>query len=105
MVRTIILAAGSRQLAELVKTIAVMDGCGLKSGLGPQKALAGTIGGLLDEITGAAAKLEKTLAKEKNGVAVVEALAELRKLVDVLEKQMDDDLWPLPKYREMLFIN
>ena len=82
-----------------------MDGCGLKSGAASQKALAETIGGLLDGITAAAAKLEKTLAKEKNGVAVVDALAELRKLVDVLEKQMDDDLWPLPKYREMLFIN
>lgn len=31
--------------------------------------------------------------------------AELCKLVDTLEKQVDDDLWPLPKYREMLFIN
>ena len=105
MVRTIILAAGSRQLAELVKTIAVMDGCGLKSGLAAQKALAETIGGLLDGISSAATELEKTLAKEKNGVAIVEALSRLRKLVDVLEKQMDDDLWPLPKYREMLFIN
>ena len=105
MVRTIILAAGSRQLSELVKTIAVMDGCGLKSGLASQKDLAERIGKLLDGITAAAAKLEKVLAKDENGVGVADALCELRKLVDTLEKQVDDDLWPLPKYREMLFIN
>ena len=32
------------------------------------------------------------------------ALAELRRLVDRLEKLVDDELWPLPKYRELLFI-
>jgi len=29
---------------------------------------------------------------------------ELRKLVDELETIMDDELWPMPKYWEMLFI-
>ena len=28
----------------------------------------------------------------------------LRASVDKLESIIDDDLWPLPKYREMLFI-
>ncbi len=28
----------------------------------------------------------------------------LRTEVDALEEQVDDDLWPLPKYREMLFV-
>ena len=70
-----------------------------------QKDLAERIGKLLDGITAAAAKLEKVLAKDENGVGVADALCELRKLVETLEKQVDDDLWPLPKYREMLFIN
>jgi glutamine synthetase len=30
--------------------------------------------------------------------------AELRKHGDKLETQIADDLWPLPTYREMLFI-
>lgn len=30
-------------------------------------------------------------------------MAELRKSVDALELQVDDDLWPMPKYRELLF--
>ena len=33
-----------------------------------------------------------------------DAQAALRQVVDRLEKLVDDELWPLPKYREMLFI-
>ncbi len=36
---------------------------------------------------------------------VVPAMARLREAVDTLEACVDDDLWPLPKYREMLFIH
>ena len=35
---------------------------------------------------------------------IVDAIAALRKEVDSLEKLVSDELWPLPKYREMLFI-
>ncbi len=35
---------------------------------------------------------------------ILEAMAELREVVDRLEKIVSDTLWPLPKYREMLFI-
>jgi glutamine synthetase len=33
------------------------------------------------------------------------AMEELRAVVDELEGQIDDQLWPLPKYREILFLN
>ena len=36
--------------------------------------------------------------------AVIPAMVELRKLGDKLETVVADDLWPLPTYREMLFI-
>ena len=32
------------------------------------------------------------------------AMEDLRKTVDRLEHLVDDTKWPLPKYREMLFI-
>jgi glutamine synthetase len=35
---------------------------------------------------------------------VMPAMAELRTHADALESQVDDALWPLPKYREMLFL-
>jgi glutamine synthetase type III len=33
-----------------------------------------------------------------------QATADLRRTVDALEYLVDDSRWPLPKYREMLFI-
>ena len=36
---------------------------------------------------------------------VVSLMEEIRKHVDDLEMVVDDELWTLPKYREMLFIH
>jgi glutamine synthetase len=36
--------------------------------------------------------------------AVIEAMDAVRKIADKLEKVVPDDLWPLPKYSEVLFI-
>ena len=71
--------------------------------------------GLLSDIKGRADELdaareyaescesafEKALAAEK----VAGILQELRKGIDSLEEITDNDLWPLPKYRELLFIS
>ena len=35
---------------------------------------------------------------------VIPAMTTVRSVVDKLEKVLPDDLWPLPRYREMLFI-
>ncbi len=37
--------------------------------------------------------------------AIAESLAAIRRPIDRLEQIVDNDLWPLPKYRELLFIN
>ena len=36
--------------------------------------------------------------------SVLPAMNELRKSSDKIESTISDDLWPLPTYREMLFI-
>ena len=36
---------------------------------------------------------------------MVSKMDALRKAVDALELQIDDDLWPFPKYRELLYIS
>ena len=105
MTRTIILPAGSKQLSELAKTIAVMTGTDLKAGLASQKAQAETLGKLLDSIDAECGRLEKALSLKDGSAKIVDSMAALRKSVDLLEKNVDDELWPLPKYREMLFIN
>lgn len=44
---------------------------------------------------------EKALAYHE----IAESLFKLRKSIDKLEEIVDNDMWPLPKYRELLFIN
>ncbi len=44
---------------------------------------------------------EKALAYHE----IAESLFPIRKSIDQLEELTDNDLWPLPKYREILFIN
>ena len=44
---------------------------------------------------------EKALAYHE----IAESLFAIRKSIDKLEEICDNDLWPLPKYREILFIN
>ena len=36
--------------------------------------------------------------------SVMDAMAAVRDVADRLEKVVPDDLWPLPKYSEVLFI-
>lgn len=43
--------------------------------------------------------------KAKAYYQIAESLFGIRSLVDTLEEIVDNDLWPLPKYRELLFIN
>ena len=44
---------------------------------------------------------EKAIAYHDN---VVPAMERIRQHIDKLELMVDDEMWPLPKYREMLFI-
>jgi glutamine synthetase len=36
---------------------------------------------------------------------IAESLIPIRTAIDSLEELTDNDIWPLPKYREILFIN
>jgi glutamine synthetase len=81
----------------------------------PQIEAATQIGKLIKELQRQRAALEKVMAKADALHDKPEALAELlthqaadsmagvRAACDALELAVDDDCWPLPKYREMLF--
>ena len=74
------------------------------------RSLSGTIG----DFQTATAKLDKALAHHADGDLlaharhsrdhILPAMNEVRSLGDKLETMVADDLWPLPTYREMLFI-
>lgn len=63
---------------------------------------------LVDAMTEVRAKANHTADERERAVlfhdTVVPMMEEIRELVDALELIVDDELWTLPKYREMLFI-
>ena len=93
----------SEQLLHLAKTLKVARETGVKAGAAAVAKNAKRLGGCYAELDAAIENL--TLAVEENEMpAIVEAMAKLRVAVDALECLVDDAKWPLPKYREMLFI-
>ena len=101
IVRTMLLPAAVRHLNELKA-----------SGL---EELIGEVEPLVKELHFALVKLEDANLKDNqpDGAmkwatymrdTVVPAMEDVRQVADRLEKLVADDLWPLPKYSEMLFI-
>ena len=75
---------------------------GLKAGLRGLGALSQKLGAGLDDLHVKCEKLEKAI--EKGSGETIAAMDDLRKTVDRLELLVDDGRWPMPKYRQMLFI-
>jgi glutamine synthetase len=110
--KTMILPAAMRYQRELGESISAAKsaGAGTPAGLETFSTLVSSINDFQRSISA----LEKALGHHNDGDAyahakymrdnVVTAMAELRKNGDKLETMVADDLWPLPTYREMLFI-
>ena len=49
--------------------------------------------------------IENEYEKARAYHEITEALFDLRKPIDKLEELVDNNTWPLPKYRELLFIS
>ena len=101
--RSMILPVVADSYSKLASTIGKAAENGLKNGVGGLRDSAENIGKGLDSITAGCAKLQKAIASE-NHKKIIPAMNELRETVDALELVVDDAAWPLPKYREMLFI-
>ena len=101
LTRTVIMPAASMELRNLFQTI--KDAGSIKVALRSLTKTATTIASLLDAIDDKAEVLEGLIGR-KDSVGMVSAMQELRKEVDDLERIVADSSWPLPKYRELLFI-
>ena len=74
----------------------------LNQGFPGVDAYVKSLGEGVKNLSGAIATMEESLNGLHEGI--LDAMAALRKVVDGLEKVVPDEMWPLPKYREMLFI-
>ena len=108
--KTMILPAGYRYQGELVNTASKLKNLGQSVHMGTLEKLTILVGDLERKIEA----LEKVLGH--HGAAdlraevkhfrdeAVPAMVALREVADQIESILPDDLWPLPTYREMLFI-
>ncbi len=62
------------------------------------------VGALVNDLGKTNDALEKLLAANAEPREKLAMLGDLRTIVDKLELEIDDGLWPLPKYSEMLFV-
>ncbi len=113
MVDTIVLPAAFSYAGALASAASHAKSAGVKSI--PQVAAANEIGELITALRAGqetlAAAIEKAegmhdeLPKQAKFLTSTgaDAMAEVRAASDALELKVSDELWPLPKYREMLF--
>ena len=108
--RTLILPAGYRYQGELVDTASKLKVLGQPVHMGTLEKLTGLVGDLEKRIEGLEKALSHHGASDLRGEVkhfhtdVIPAMLSLRETADQIETIIPDDLWPLPTYREMLFI-
>ncbi|MDO4948203.1 MAG: glutamine synthetase III [Fibrobacter sp.] len=98
MAKSIVLPQVVKAYSEALKVNEMAINQGLVSVDSYAKELAEGYKALVEEI----AVMEKAIAGKHQ--LKLEAMVSLRKVVDKLEGIISDEQWPLPKYREMLFI-
>ena len=93
----------AEQVRQLAKTVKALKESGVTAGL---EALTKNLQHLGESYATLDVRIEdlaQAVADSSMG-AIVDEMARLRSVVDELECLVDDAKWPLPKYREMLFI-
>jgi len=108
--KTLIIPATTRYQTELATNVSALKAAGVTA----DTTLLTKISGLLTDLNGAVAGLEKAAAH--HGAAslleeakyfrdgILPAQLKVREVADQLEGLVADDIWPLPTYQEMLFI-
>ena len=109
MAKTIVYPVAITYQTELADNIATLKAVGIDGNTSVLDKVSGLVNGLLDAI----AALEAAKTKEHDGPeagcnwcrdGIIPAMEALRAVVDGLEGEVADELWPLPTYQEMLFI-
>jgi glutamine synthetase len=100
--RSMILPVVTKEYNNTLQALKLSGDTGVTEGSAALKKTAVALGNSLDELT---LKIDN-MVKAVKGLheEILDAMTDLRTTVDRLEGMIHDDLWPLPKYRELLFI-
>lgn len=112
MVRTMLLPAAIRYMRELLEVVERSAAVGIPAK--GAEAVLHEVRDLLDQLQEATAELVRQNAElggdtvaekaEHMRANIIPAMAAVRAVADRLEKVVPDDLWPIPTYRDMLFV-
>ena len=108
--KTKIYPAAMQYLSELSATISSLKELGIDSNTETAKKVAELTNGMMSATSKLTAALEKEdfSSTEEHmqyfAKTICSLMDEVRQYADALEGEVADDLWPLPKYQEMLFI-
>ncbi|MEX0692527.1 MAG: glutamine synthetase III [Gemmatimonadales bacterium] len=111
MARTMILPAALAHQGRVAQAVAATDAAGVPVKL--QQAALGRFAAKVDAFSEGITTLEKVAARHDEDPAahahhiearVIPAMRELRTLGDALQLEIAADLWPMPTYRELLFL-
>jgi len=112
MAKTMIYPAAVRYMNELAENVERVDRLGLATT--GSSAMLNKVNDGLNDLNKALEKLRTEVLDIEDGTVidratevkerVIPAMNEIRDAVDFLERHTADDYWPLPVYREMLFV-
>lgn len=102
MATSMILPAVQSQYAAVLRSLQLSESTGVHAGAEALQATACLLGEGMDRVQHCCDSLRRALTGLHE--EILSAMSALRLAVDALEKDVDDEVWPLPKYREMLFI-
>ena len=109
--KTAIYPAAMRHLADISNTIARLEEMGIKLDPDNLKKVAELTNSMMSKVSKLSAILpKKDFADLKEHMqycagTIRPLMEDIREDADALEGEVADDLWPLPTYQEMLFIN
>jgi glutamine synthetase len=112
MARTMVLPAAVRYLGELLQAAERANGLSIKTEgiLITARAVSELIDQLRDALDVLVAQNAELGGDDVHSKAhhmhehIIPAMGAVRKVADKLEKLIPDDLWPIPTYRDMLFV-
>jgi glutamine synthetase len=115
IVRTMVLPTAFKHQGAIAGSVASLTAIGISEELiSGQRSEVEGIAGLILELQAQSEKLDRAVEEAESddievkadslAHRVVPALAAVREVCDKIEEVVDDALWPLPKYREMLFL-
>lgn len=102
-----IFPAVKAEYLETVEAFAKAEKAGVSSGTTALKESLVELGADLDALRIAIREIEQALAAPQtvaNSGRIISSMQSLRTTVDSLEKRVSSTRWPLPKYRDMLFL-